>query len=269
MAKTQFNVEQFKTEAVKPLFAVAGATELAVELARGYATEAQQATQKRFDEVQARVTDVQSRVQKVDFDTKSLQAQAKTRVEQLQADAKDAQARFEARITELQKDAKDFPAKFEARLNDALEELNSTYAELQARGEKFVAAVRKDGIKAVTAVKPARKRKPAAKKAPATKTAAKMAPAMKAPAMKGAAMKASLRLADEVPRACGTGDFAVSKPCTTDARGAVVLGLATCTRLISSQASWECSSWCLPSSRPGRSSTPWRGRRLPSPLPTS
>jgi len=158
MPKTQFNVEQFKTEAVKPLFAVAGATELAVELARGYATEAQKATQKRFDEVQTRVTDVQTRVQKVDFDTKSLQAQAKTRVEQLQADAKDAQAKFEARITELQKDAKDFPAKFEALLNDALEELNSTYAELQARGEKFVAAVRKDGIKAVAAVKPAKKR---------------------------------------------------------------------------------------------------------------
>ena len=77
MAKSQFNVEQFKTEAVKPLFAVAGATELAVELARGYATEAQQATQKRFDEVQARVTDVQSRVQKVDFDTKSLAGTAR------------------------------------------------------------------------------------------------------------------------------------------------------------------------------------------------
>ena len=54
MAKTQFNVEQLKTEAVKPLFAVAGATELAVELARGYATEAQKATQERFTEVQTR-----------------------------------------------------------------------------------------------------------------------------------------------------------------------------------------------------------------------
>jgi hypothetical protein len=182
MPKTQFNVEQFKTEAVKPLFAVAGATELAVELARGYATEAQKATQDRF-------SDVQTRVQKVDFDTKSFQAQAKTRVEQLQADAKDAQAKFEARITELQKEAKDFPAKFEARLNDALEELTATYTELQVRGEKFVAAVRKDGIKAVAAVKPAKRT--AAKKAPATKTAAKKAPAKKAPAKKAAAKKAS------------------------------------------------------------------------------
>jgi DNA repair ATPase RecN len=178
MAKTQFNVEQFKTEAVKPLYAVAGATELAVELARGYATEAQKATQERFTEVQTRVTDVQTRVQKVDFDTKSLQAQAKARVEQLQADAKDAQAKFEARLAELQKDAKEFPAKFETLLNEALEELNSTYAELQVRGEKFVAAIRKDGVKAVTTVKPAKKA--AAKKAPAKKAPAKKATAKKA-----------------------------------------------------------------------------------------
>ena len=179
MAKTQFNVEQFKTEAVKPLFAVAGATELAVELARGYATEAQKATQGRFTEVQTRVSDVQARVQNVDFDTKSLQAQAKTRVEQLQADAKEAQAKFEARLAELQKDAREFPAKFETLLNDALEELNSTYAELQVRGEKFVAAIRKDGVKAVAAVKPAKK-KAAAKKATAKKAPAKKAPAKKA-----------------------------------------------------------------------------------------
>ena len=49
MAKTQFNAEQFKSEAVKPLFAVAGATELAVEYARGYATEAQKVAQTRIE----------------------------------------------------------------------------------------------------------------------------------------------------------------------------------------------------------------------------
>jgi translation initiation factor 2 alpha subunit (eIF-2alpha) len=173
MAKTQFNVEQFKTEAVKPLFAVAGATELAVELARGYATEAQKATQARFDEVQTRVSDVQTRVQKVDFDTKTIQAQAKTRVEQLQADAKDAQAKFEARLADLQKEAKELPAKFEAKLNEAIDELNSAYADLAVRGEKFVAAIRKDGVKAVAAVKPAKKA--TAKKATATKAPAKKA----------------------------------------------------------------------------------------------
>ena len=105
MAKTQFNVEQFKTEAKKPLFAVAGATELAVELARGYATEAQKATQERFTEVQTRVSGVQSRVTKVDLEPKNLQAQALARVEELKGEAKDAQARFEARVAELQKQA--------------------------------------------------------------------------------------------------------------------------------------------------------------------
>jgi hypothetical protein len=188
MAKTQFNVDQFKTEAVKPLFAVAGATELAVELARGYAAEAQKATQERVSGVQARV----AKVERPSAD--ALQAQARARVAELQKDAKDAQARFEARIAELQKDAKEFPARFETLLNEALEELNSTYAELQARGEKFVAAIRKDGVRAVASVKPVatkRATKPAtggqknaktapAKKAPAKKTTAKKAPAKKA-----------------------------------------------------------------------------------------
>jgi DNA repair exonuclease SbcCD ATPase subunit len=194
MAKTQFNVEQFKTEAVKPLFAVAGATELAVELARGYATEAQKATQERFTEVQTRVSDVQARVAKVELEPKSLQttlqAQARTRVEELKSEAKDAQARFEARVADLQKDARDFPAKFEALLNDALEELNATYADLAVRGEKFVAAIRKDGVKAVTTVKPAPAPKSTAK-APAKKASAKKASAKKAPAKKKAPKTAS------------------------------------------------------------------------------
>jgi DNA repair exonuclease SbcCD ATPase subunit len=187
MAKTQFNVEQFKTEAVKPLFAVAGATELAVELARGYATEAQKSAQERFTEVQSRVSGVQARVAKVERPSaEALQAQARTRVDELKAEAKEAQARFEARVAELQKDAREFPARFEALLNEALEELNSTYVDLATRGEKFVAALRKDGVKAVTAVKPAPRKatpKPAAttaKKAPAKKTTAKKAPAKKA-----------------------------------------------------------------------------------------
>src|SRR5215217_5008888 len=182
MAKTQFNVEQFKTEAVKPLFAVAGATELAVELARGYAAEAQKATQERVSGVQARV----AKVERPSAD--ALQAQARARVTELQKDAKDAQARFEARIADLQKDAKEFPARFEALLNEAREELNSTYAELQARGEKFVAAIRKDGVRAVTTVKPAVRK---AAKAPATKrTTAKKAPAKKATAKKAPVKKA-------------------------------------------------------------------------------
>ncbi len=184
MPKTQFNVEQFKNEAVKPLFAVAGATELAVDFARGYATEAQKSAQDRIDAAQARVT-------KVDFrDTKAIQAKFEARVDELTKEAKDAQAKFEARVADLQKDAKDLPAKVQKQLEDAVKELVDTYADLAARGEKFVAAIRKDGVKAVTA-KPAKAaKKPAAKKAPVKKAAAKKAPAKKAPAKKVAAKKA-------------------------------------------------------------------------------
>jgi hypothetical protein len=185
MPKTQFNVEQFRTEAVKPLFAVAGATELAVDFARGYATEAQKSAQERLDAAQARVT-------KVDFrDTKALQTQAReavtARVEELTKEAKDAQAKFEARVADLQKDAKDLPARVQKQLEDAVKELAETYADLAARGEKFVAAIRKDGVKAVT-TKPA-------KKAPAKKAAAKKAPAKKAPAKKAAAKKTTAKKA--------------------------------------------------------------------------
>ncbi|HEX7740558.1 MAG TPA: hypothetical protein VF426_13020 [Marmoricola sp.] len=193
MPKTQFNVEQFKTEAVKPLFAVAGATELAVDFARGYATEAQKSAQDRFDAAQARVT-------KVDFrDTKALQTQAReavtARFDELTKEAKDAQAKFEARVNELQKDAKELPAKVQKQLEDAVKELTDTYADLAKRGEKFVAAIRKDGVKAVTN-KPVKKaaKKPAAKKAPAkTAAAAKKAPAKKAAAKKTAAKKTAAK----------------------------------------------------------------------------
>ena len=73
MAKTQFNVEQLKAEAVKPLYAVAGATEIAYELARGYTAEAQKQAQERL-------TGVQSRVSKIERDPKALQGQAVTLV---------------------------------------------------------------------------------------------------------------------------------------------------------------------------------------------
>ncbi len=189
MTKTKLDVEQLKTEAVKSLYAVAGATELAVEVARGYASEAQQVAQDRFD-------DVQTRVAKVDLEPKALQSQAlsvvNARVAELQKDAKDAQARFEARVAELQKDAQGISAKVEARLTEALEEVTATYADLAARGERFVVAIRKDGVKSVAGVRPKARpaaKKPAAKKAPATKSATRKAPAKKTAAKKAAAEK--------------------------------------------------------------------------------
>jgi hypothetical protein len=205
MARTNSRVDQIRTEAVKPLFAVAGATDLAVDRARGYATQAQKKAQKsaqeRLDAVQARV----ARVTSIQRDPKALQGQARdalsARLEELQKEARDAQSRFEARLAELQKDARDFPGRVQSQLADAVEELVATYAGLADRGEKFVAALRKDGVRAVTAVRKApsksttvrreravtASRKPAATK-PATKKASK--PASK-PAGKPAAKKAS------------------------------------------------------------------------------
>jgi len=209
MARTQFNVDQLKAEAVKPLYAVAGATELAYEFARGYTNEAQK-------QAQGRLSDVQTRVSKLERDPKALQGQAvslvNARIDELQKDAKDAQAKFEARIAELQKEARALPKRVQTEIDDTVTELVSTYAELVDRGEKLVAAVRKDGVKAVTAVRkaPARSsvvrrerskaaadnpsnssrpvkksatKKPVAKKTPA-KTAAKKTTAVKKTAAK-------------------------------------------------------------------------------------
>lgn len=158
------SVEQFKTEAVKPLYAVAGATELAFGVARGYASEAQKAYQQGFGAVQTRVTSLP----RIDYrDPRALSGQAQQQVlarfEELNKQARQAQAAFEARVAELQKDAVAYPARVQAQVNDALEDLTETYAELAERGEKFVAAIRKDGVRAVTTVK----------KAPANSTVAR------------------------------------------------------------------------------------------------
>jgi hypothetical protein len=191
-------VETIKTQAVKPFYAVAGATELAYEFASGYATVAQKS------------------VSKIDRDPRALQNQAvsavSSRVDDLTKDAKKAQARFEARIAELQKDAQALPGKVQSEIDDTVTDLVSTYTELVDRGEKLVAAIRKDGVKAVTAVRkaPARSsvvrrerskaaadnpsnssrpvkksatKKPVAKKTPA-KTAAKKTTAVKKTAAK-------------------------------------------------------------------------------------
>jgi hypothetical protein len=200
MAKTQYNVEKLKAEAVRPLFAVAGATELAVDLARGYATDAQQ----RVHKAQGRLDAVSARVARVERDPKALQEQARKlvnqRIEELTREAREAQARFEARLRDLQKDARDFPQRVQAQVDEALEELVQTYAGLAQRGEQFVAAIRKDGVRAVTAVKKApgpstvarRERAVAASKTrPAGKAATKTA--KKSPAKKSTAKKSTTR----------------------------------------------------------------------------
>jgi hypothetical protein len=201
MAKNQFNVETIRTEAVKPLYAVAGATEVAYELALGYAAEAQKTATERFNEVQTRVG-------KLEREPKALQNQAvslvNARVDELTKEAKDAQAKFEARVAELQKEARALPKKVQNEIDDTVTELAKTYADLVDRGEKIVALVRKDGVKAVTALRKApakssvvrRERakvaadKPSNSSRPVKKSATKKPVAKKTPA-KTTAKKAS------------------------------------------------------------------------------
>lgn len=226
MAKTQFDT--IKTEAVKPLYAVAGATELAYEFARGYADVAQkQATE--------RLAEVQTRVNKLERDPKALQGQAvsavNAQIEELQKDAKDAQSRFQARVTELQKQGRALPKKVQDEIDDTVTELAKTYAELVERGEQIVALIRKDGVKAVSAVRsapnkssvvrrerakaaadnpsnssrPVKKsatKKPVAKKTPAKNTA-KKASAAKTTA-KSTAAKSAQTAADKAQKAADT-----------------------------------------------------------------
>ncbi|MDQ6688120.1 MAG: hypothetical protein M3Z50_11030 [Actinomycetota bacterium] len=125
MAKNQNVLEQFRTEAVKPLYAVAGVTDLAVEAARGYVSEAQQ-----------RYAHVQKRYDKGEFRPSALQSQAMSlvnaRVDELATEAKDAQAAIEA-----------LPAKVESYVNETLTEVEKTYTELTERGEKLVLRMRR------------------------------------------------------------------------------------------------------------------------------
>ena len=172
-------INDLRKQLNQPLFAVAGASEVALDYARAYVAETQD-----------RLVKTQDRIAKVDIDPQALSSQARTvvnaRVDELTRDAKKAQARFEARVAELQKDAAAVPGKMQVQFLAALTELVKTYAELAERGEKFVAAIRKDGVKAMTAVKEAPKhstvaRREAQKTATAKKETARKSPATKAP----------------------------------------------------------------------------------------
>ena len=211
MARTQF-----KNEAIKPLYAVAGATEVAYEFARGYAGEAQN-----------RVSNI-----KIERDPKALQDQAvslvNARIDGLQKDAKDAQAKFEARVTELQKAAGALPKKVQNEIDDTVTELAKTYADLVDRGEKIVAAIRKDGVKAATTLRKAPSKssvvrrekakvaadKPSNSSRPVKKSATKKAVAKKTPA------KTTAKKATATKKAATTGAKSTAKSAQTTAKKA-------------------------------------------------
>lgn len=113
----------------RPFYAVVGAGDLAIELARTAAS------------------DVQARFAKVELEPKALRDQARTvvaaRVDELADSAIKAQAGFEERVAELRVDAKALPSKVETYVNEAVAEFNETYGDLAARGQDLVNRIRR------------------------------------------------------------------------------------------------------------------------------
>ena len=201
MANTNITAETIKTESLKSLFAAAGAAELALVHTVNFADEQQAKAATRIAEVQAQL------------EPKTLQETAKGRVDELTKDAKGLQARFEGIVADFRKDAASYPSTVRAQIETAVADGFKAYAELAERGEKLYEAFRKDGVKAVTAIRKVtedsvetltdlqkdstvarRERAVVAadkKKAAAKKPAAKKAPAKKAAVKKPAAKKAA------------------------------------------------------------------------------
>jgi Mg-chelatase subunit ChlI len=118
-----------KIDATRPLYAVVGVTDLAVEIARNYTAD-----------VQARFADVQTRVSKIELEPKALRDQARTLVvsgiDELNEDVKGACTTVESR-------AKEARTQVEAYVNEAVAEVTETYGDLAVRGRKLVERIRR------------------------------------------------------------------------------------------------------------------------------
>ena len=105
-----------RTEAIKPVLASVGATDLAVEKVRDYVAEFQKLV---------------AGVQKTD--------------------AKKVRAAVEARVTELQGEAKAYPAKVQSLVDDNVTVAADAYGDLIKRGESLVGRIRRqESTKATT-----------------------------------------------------------------------------------------------------------------------
>ena len=142
---TKFDI---KTEALKPLLAGVGVTDLAVEAVRDA------------------VTDVQKRAAAVQKDVREFDAKA---------EAKARRNAIEARVSLLQAEAKAYPTKVSTQLSTLVDEnvaaANATYTDLVKRGESLVTRIRRQESTKAT-VKSA---KTTATKAKTTATQAKKA----------------------------------------------------------------------------------------------
>ena len=142
MPKTTFDITTIQTEAQKSaqrvFHAGVGVTDLAVEVVRDYAAEAQKRLVAVQKDLTTRVADVQKTV--TTFDPKAARTQA----------AKDAKARrtaVEKRVAELRAEAATVPARvqkaLDANVSTASKTVGATYGDLVKRGESLVGRIRR------------------------------------------------------------------------------------------------------------------------------
>lgn len=178
MAKA-FDIKQLDKTAQRVFHAGVGVTDLAVEVVRDYAAEAQKRAQQRFAAVQQSVTT---------FDPKALRAQA----------AQDAKARrtaVEKRVAELRSEAGAVPSRvqqaIDTNVSTASKTVGETYGDLVKRGETLVGRIRRqqstqEAVAAaettVAKAKTTRTQAAAARTTTAKKTAAKKRTAAKSSA---------------------------------------------------------------------------------------
>jgi hypothetical protein len=181
MAIVKFDIKSVQTEATKSaqraLHAGVGATDLAVEVVRDYAAEAQKLAQKAQQDLTTRVSGLQKSV--IHFEPKAFRAQA----------AKDAKARraaIEKRVallqSQIQSEAAAVPAKVQKSLDAPVSTATDLYGDLVKRGEVLVGRIRrqqstKDAVSAAetTVAKAKTTKTQATKAAKKTTTTAKTA----------------------------------------------------------------------------------------------
>jgi hypothetical protein len=178
MAKA-FDIKQLDKTAQRVFHAGVGVTDLAVEVVRDYAAEAQKRAQERLAALQQSV---------ITFDPKTLRDQA----------AQDAKARrtaVEKRVAELRSEAGAVPSRvqqaIDTNVSTATKTATETYGDLVKRGEVLVGRIRRQqstqevvaaAETTVAKARTTRTQATAARKTTAKKTAAKKATAAKSSA---------------------------------------------------------------------------------------
>ena len=176
------DLPQLPPVAAKPIYVGVGATDLAVQKVKAYATDVQAKLTAKAADVQkdatARVAGVQRTVKGLELpEPKALQDKAIATL----VEGKD---RFEATLVELQA----VPTKVQTKVDENVATATATYAELAKRGESVVTRIRKgESAAPVQVTKKVPARKAPAKKTTATRSPARKTTATKAPAKKTAA----------------------------------------------------------------------------------